>query len=117
LLRASGFTGVEALVVHGATGEVPNVALQSSRAWPDDDWNAAVEALRTRGVIDADGALTAQGRAGRAALEAQTDVLAMPAYAGLSDDDAEQLVQLGRRFSRMVIDAGLLPAVGAARPR
>ena len=42
-------------------------------------------------------------------------MLAAPAYAGLTDDDAERLVQLGRRFSRMVIDAGLLPMGAATR--
>jgi hypothetical protein len=113
LLRAEGLSGVEALVVHGATGDVPDVMLQSSRAWPEGEWHAAVDDLRARGVLDASGALTELGRRRRAELEAQTDALAMPAYRDLSADDAEQLVQLGRRCSRMVIDAGLLP-VGAA---
>jgi len=112
-LTVEGLTGAEALVVHGATGDVPNFALQSSRAWSDDDWAAAVDRLQQRGDLDADGQFTEAGRARRQRIEDQTDALAAPAYAALTDDDAEQLVQLGRRFSRMVIDAGLLP-VGAA---
>ena len=63
LLRAEGLSGVEALVVHGATGDVPAAVLQASRAWPQPDWDAAVERLRERGVVDADGQLTAEGRA------------------------------------------------------
>ena len=50
LLRADGLSnGIEALVVHAATGDVPDAALQSSRAWPEDDWDAAVERLQARG--------------------------------------------------------------------
>jgi hypothetical protein len=113
LLRADGLSGIEALVVHGATGDVPNFALQSSRAWPDEDWAAAVTHLQERGDLDADGQFTEAGRNRRQHIEDQTDMLAAHAYAGLTDDDAERLVQLGRHFSRMVIDAGLLP-VGAA---
>ena len=100
-------------MIHAATGDVPDTALQSSRAWPQDDWDAAVENLRARGFLDEDAQFTPAGRAHREHVEQQTDALAVGAYAGLSDDDAERLVQLGRRFSRMVIDAGLLP-VGAA---
>jgi hypothetical protein len=112
LLRCDGLDGVEALVTHAASGDIAPFALQSSRAWPDDAWATAVERLKSRGDLDAGGEFTDAGRARRAAIESRTDELAMPAFAGLSDEDAEQLVQLGRRFSRMVLDAGLLP-VGA----
>jgi hypothetical protein len=108
LLRAEGLSGVEALVIHAATGDVPAAVLQTSRAWPQEDWDAAVERLRARGLVDAASRLTAEGRAHRDHVEARTDALAVGAYANLPDDDAERLVQLGRRFSRMVIDAGLL---------
>jgi hypothetical protein len=115
LLRAGGFSGVEALVVHAATGDIAPFALQSSRSWPEADWNDAVAGLRARGILDEDGALTESGRRGRSELEHRTDVLAMPAYSSLSDDDAERLVQLGRTFSRMVIASGLLPVDAATR--
>ena len=115
LLRADGLSGVEALVTHAATGDLPPFALQSTRAWPDEDWAAAISRLQARGDLDGDGQFTEAGRARRRRIEDQTDVLAMPAYAGLADEDAERLVQLGRRFSRMVIDAGLLPMGAATR--
>jgi hypothetical protein len=108
VLCSEGFTGIDAIVVHAATGDVPPTVLQVSRAWPEDDWNAAVDRLRARGFLDADAQLTEAGRAHRAHVERRTDELASPAYAALRDTDAEQLVQLGRRFSRMVVDAGLL---------
>jgi hypothetical protein len=115
LLRADGLSGVEALVVHAASGDVSRAVLASTRAWPEADWDAAVERLRTRGDVDAGGGFTEAGRARRAAIEQRTDELAMPAYAVLAPDDLERMVQLGRRFSRMVIDAGILPAGAATR--
>jgi hypothetical protein len=108
LLRAEGLSGIEALVVHAATGDVHPQLLQRSRSWPEADWDAAVESLRARGFLDAGRQLTDAGRAHREHVERRTDELATGAYSVLSDDDAEQLVQLGRRFSRLVVDAGLL---------
>jgi Helix-turn-helix family len=108
LLRAEGLTGVEALVMHAATGDVPAEVLQRSRSWPQEDWDAAVESLRARGLLEAGTQLTEAGRAHREHVERRTDELAAGAYSVLDDADAEQLVQLGRRFSRLVVDAGLL---------
>jgi hypothetical protein len=108
-LREEGLSGVEALVMHGASGDEPPALLRSSRAWPKTGWAAAVDHLRDRGLLDDDGHLTEAGRTHRKLVEDRTDVLATGAYEALGEDDAEQLVQGGRRFSRMVIDAGLLP--------
>src|SRR5262249_48335500 len=46
---------VEALVTHAAAGDVPAATLQSTRAWPDDDWQAGVERLRARGLLEPNG--------------------------------------------------------------
>ena len=116
LLRADGLSGVEALVVHGATGDVPQLrpAVESRRG-PTTIGPRRSTVCSSAGDLDADGQFTEAGRARRQRIEDQTDALAAPAYAALTDDDAEQLVQLGRRFSRMVIDAGLLPMGAATR--
>src|SRR5205823_11056006 len=74
---AEGVTGCQALVIHGATGDVPNAVLQSSRAWPDDEWALAADELRTRGWLDESGALTDAGRTHRQWVEDRTDALAM----------------------------------------
>src|SRR3954468_4649814 len=42
-------TGVDALVLHEATGDLPRGVLQASRAWSDDDWNAARARMNERG--------------------------------------------------------------------
>ncbi len=43
---AEGITGAEALVIHGATGDIAPGLLQASRAWPDAEWLAAEERVR-----------------------------------------------------------------------
>lgn len=110
LLTAAGLTGVEALVIHAATGEVPPAVLKASRAWPEGDWNDAVEAIRRRGWLDPGPELTLSvlGRQHRQELEDQTDLLALPAYELLGEEDCQRLRELGRPLSQAVVDAGML---------
>jgi len=102
---------VQALVIHGATGEVPPAALQQSRAWGDDAWNAAIDEMRSRGLVEPTGdlALTEAGRTHRQWVEDRTDALSVPAYAALGEEGTARLGEIGRHFSRAVIDSGLLP--------
>ena len=44
-LALAGVSGIEALVLHAATGEVPRGILQSTRAWSDESWDAALDGL------------------------------------------------------------------------
>ncbi|TMR88744.1 SCO6745 family protein, partial [Nonomuraea basaltis] len=106
-LLTEGISGLEALVLHAASGEVPTPFLKISRAWPEEAWTAAEDRLRTRGLLDA-GALTAEGKALRQHIEDRTDVLAMPAYEALGEDGCVRLAELARPFGRRVVDSGLL---------
>ncbi len=107
-LVAEGLSGIEALVMHHATGEPPMAALQGSRAWPDDAWSSAVDDLAARGYVNADGSFTDFGRARRQWVEDRTDVLASDPYNTIGEDGCETLRTLGRPFSKAVIDGGLL---------
>ncbi|MDP9850233.1 SCO6745 family protein [Streptosporangium lutulentum] len=98
---------LDALVLHAATGSVPTVFLKASRAWPEEEWAAAEERLRERGLLAGD-ELTERGRELRQRIEDRTDELALPAYAALSDDELARLAELARVFGRAVVDAGLL---------
>jgi hypothetical protein len=110
VLLADGLTGLEALVIHAATGEISPKSLRVTRAWPDDEWNATVEALQQRGVLEQGDALalTAQGTEQRALVEQRTDELSAPAYAALGEDGCARLRALARPFSQAVIDTGVL---------
>ncbi|WP_442480499.1 SCO6745 family protein [Streptosporangium brasiliense] len=106
-LLTEGVGGLEALILHGATGQMPTIFLKVSRGWPEEQWAAAEEGLRERGLLEGDG-LTEEGRALRQRIEDRTDELALPAYAALSEEELARLAELARIFGRAVVDAGLL---------
>ncbi|SEG61720.1 hypothetical protein SAMN05444920_103493 [Nonomuraea solani] len=106
-LLTEGIGALEALVLHAATGDVPTPFLKISRAWPEEQWAAAEEGLRARGLLDGD-TLSPDGKALRRHVEDRTDELALPAYRALGQDGCERLAELARPFGRRVVDAGLL---------
>jgi hypothetical protein len=108
MLVSEGLSGLDALILHAATGEVPRAALQLTRSWSDGEWDAAVAALHARGVVHADGSFTDDGRRLRDGIEAATDRLAAAPYTALGDDGCTELRTLARPFSKQVIDGGLL---------
>ena len=111
LLCAAGLSGPEALVVHAASGDVSVPVLRSTRAWPDDAWNQAVDAVRSRGWL-ADGdelALSPAGAAHRQEVEDGTDALAVHPYAVLGEDRCSELRRLARPLSQAVVAGGTLP--------
>jgi hypothetical protein len=105
-MTVEGVGGLEALIIHGATGEVPPATLQMSRRWPSEEWAEGEERLRARGWLDGDGALTDAGRAHRSWVEDRTDALAAPAYEVLGVDGCERLRALCRPMSRAIVEAG-----------
>jgi hypothetical protein len=113
-LLLAGLTGLEALVLHVASGEVSRRFLQRSRGWSDEQWAEATDRLRSRGLVDGDEpALTESGRAQRAWTEAATDRLAAPAYTVLGADGCLRLAELARPLSRAVVASGALKAATA----
>lgn len=91
--------GCEALVTHGAAGDVPAAVLQATRRRSDDDWSAAIESLQSRGWLDGDGEFTDAGRAGRQLIEDRTDRLGAAPYAALGEDGCAELRHLVRPWS------------------
>lgn len=99
-------SGVEALVLHAASGEVPADILRSTRAWPADEWAAATDRLRSRGLIEPDDdGFTDDGRALRDHVEARTDALAAAPWRAISEDDAERARSLVRPWSKAITAA------------
>jgi hypothetical protein len=105
-LVVEGVDGCEALVIHGATGEVPPVVLKSSRNRTDGEWAAAEERLRRRGWLDTDGGLTDVGRAHRQWVEDRTDQLAVAPWQHLGLDGSNRLRQLVRPLSKAIVASG-----------
>jgi hypothetical protein len=110
-LLTAELSGIEALVVHAATGYLPAKALRGTRQWSEEQWAEAVAGLQERGIV-APGeelTLTDEGRAMRQHVEDLTDRLAEPAYAALGEAGVDRLAEVGKPLSDAVIEAGLLP--------
>jgi hypothetical protein len=105
-LTSAGLDGCEALVTHGAAGDVQPSVLQSSRAWSDEEWQAAVERLRSRGWVEADGSFTDEGRKRRDEIEWVTDELAMAPWETIGEESCHRLRALVRPWSRAIVDSG-----------
>jgi hypothetical protein len=127
-LVAHDLDPVEALVLHGASGEAAVELLRATRGWPDADWDAAVGRLLARGWLSPDAeepspqeppggdgtgvpALSPEGLAARRAVEAATDRMAAIPYAALGESACAELRALARPFSQAVVAAsGFFPA-------
>ncbi len=111
-LVTEGLSGIEALLSHAASGDVSAEVLRSSRAWSTEEWEAGRLGMVERGLLaaTADGAVvfTDEGRAQRDRIERITDIQSTAPYAALGGERCDRIRQIGRPFSQMVIDAGLL---------
>ncbi|MCO1657395.1 hypothetical protein KDL28_20260 [Pseudonocardia sp. S2-4] len=110
LLVDAGLTGIEAIVTHVASGKGFLLAFaQASRGWSEDEWGAAVAGLTERGLLDDQGALTAQGADLRNRIEADTNRVGFGPWAHLGADGAARLGELGGTVVRALLAAGCFP--------
>ena len=105
-LVGAGLDGIDALVFHAASGEVPRSALQGSRQWDDASWDASVANLGAKGFVDGDGAFTETGAALRQQIEDRTDALALPPWEALGEEGCDELRSLVRPLSKAVVSGG-----------
>jgi hypothetical protein len=73
LLAGADLDGCEVHLLLAADEGVDPQLLRDSRGWSDDDWDAASDRLRSRGLLDDEGRLTAAGRDLRHGIERRTD--------------------------------------------
>ncbi len=101
LLVTHGLSGIEALVTHAATGEVPAHVLLSTRGWSPEAWDGAVDSLQRRGWVETGEPLrlTEWGASQRRMIEEGTDRLAAAPYDVLGEDDCTELRALVRPWS------------------
>ncbi|MEV8314932.1 hypothetical protein AB0Q95_12220 [Streptomyces sp. NPDC059900] len=111
-LTIAGLSGIEALVLHNATGTAPTSALfMRTRGWTSRQWAAAREGLCERGLLDGADDLTAAGASLRADAEALTDRLDAGPYDHLGPAATARLTELGGGFAATLRAAGAFPAV------
>lgn len=117
---ANGLSGLDAHLTLVASGAIAQSRLQPARGWTDDEWDAAADGLRLRGWLDADGAITDVGRAGRRATEALTDDLAAEPWLALGSEATTRLHDLAFPLARRIAASGALPfpnPIGVPDPR
>jgi hypothetical protein len=102
-LITAGLDPAEALVVFVIDAELDADWVRQRRGWSEQEWAAAVERLQARGLLDADGALTADGVELRAWVEQRTDEAAAPSWQALGAQRAERLVELMAPVVRAIV--------------
>jgi hypothetical protein len=106
-LTAHGIDGIEALVIHEAAGRgIGAVAMRGFRGWSDTDWDGAEQRLRDRGILDADGQLTAAGTATYDAVEDLTDRLAAAPWEHMDEPARVRLFTLLADLVTRLVGAG-----------
>ncbi|MEV6908766.1 hypothetical protein [Amycolatopsis sp. NPDC051071] len=106
-----GLGGLDALVTHTATGKgFLAEAAKESRGWSDEQWDAAVDALREKGLLDAEGGLTEAGNDLRERIEAATNASSAGPWEHLGEEKTKRLHELCGPLSRQAVEAGAFPA-------
>jgi hypothetical protein len=90
-LVANRIGGTEAHVLHALSEGMPAEKFGRVSHLPQAQLAAVIDGMRARGLIGADGWLTAGGRATKQRIEALTDDLAAPPYDGLEPSELDQL--------------------------
>ncbi|GGU91279.1 hypothetical protein GCM10010260_27000 [Streptomyces filipinensis] len=109
VLVSRGLGPVEAMVLKAAAGESDGALLRETRRWDQSDWEAATARLRERGLLAADGSLSAAGVAVRAEVEALTDAAAEGPWTALGTERTARLAELLNPLARAVESSGMLP--------
>jgi hypothetical protein len=100
--------GAAAHVLVAAAGRIDREWLMRARGWDDAAWEAARAGLAERGWLDGE-ELTAEGLAMTAAIEADTDRLALAPWAALGDAGCDRLAELLVPVRRAVVTGGAWP--------
>ena len=118
-LVVHGIDGLDACVFHEADLLDPTIRRRAmgktmtmlTRGWSEDDWNASVERLVERGLIERTDSpvghrLTPDGAELYDDMEAMTDAVSESAWTG---PGADELLDAMRPLAKKVLDAGVLP--------
>lgn len=118
-LVGAGLDPCEAHVTQVAASGTSLDEIKPYRGWSERDWASTRRRLRTRGLLDGRGRLTALGRQARADVEATTDRLASAPYERLGPEGSAKLHALLTPLAETIATEGLIPypnPTGVPRP-
>ncbi len=116
-LVTEGITGLQAHLLQLANGRYPEAVIKQARGWPEEDWAAAADTLRSRGLLTQDypPTLTAAGREVLDRVEASTDERAWTGgLSVLGEQGAEEVVALLKPSVQAVATSGIMPDISPA---
>jgi hypothetical protein len=105
-LLTEGIGGTEAHVLHALSEGMPAEKFGRVAHLPEAQLARVVDGMRARGLIGADGWLTAAGRETKERVESLTDELAAPAYDILEPDELDQLIEDLEPLAAVLVAAG-----------
>jgi hypothetical protein len=105
-LVSAGIAGAEAHVLHALSVDMPAHEFGRVSHLPRARLDAVVDGMRARGLVGADGWLTAEGRRTKERVESLTDELAAPAYDILQPHELDQLVEDLEPLASVLVAAG-----------
>ena len=114
-LVTEGITGLQAHLLQAAAGRFPQAVIRLARpGWAEEEWAAAADALRGRGLLTEEPALalTPAGHTVLDTVEAHTDERAWSGgLSSLGEQGVEEVLALLRPSVRAVAASGMLPAI------
>ena len=108
-LITAGISGRESHVLHALSVGNPREVYQLARDLGDEEWARLLASLGDRDLVDAAGAVTAEGEALKAQVEATTDRLAAVAYAALTHEEQHALADVLLPLVLAVLRVGEIP--------
>lgn len=112
-LLTAGLDGLDALIVHAASGTIPRDFLRLTRGWSDEQWDAMVAFHQETGWLTDTGELTEDGVALREQIEIATDRGTAGVWSTIGAQGCEELRTLVRPWARTLADA-MFAGFGAA---
>ena len=89
----AGFDAIQIGLLTELYWGLPTRSYSRTRGWSDAQYDVAEDLLRSRGLLDADGAFTDAGRSAREDVEIATDSMMSPVLDALGDD-VDELIRL-----------------------
>ncbi|MDQ6642725.1 MAG: hypothetical protein M3Y66_09555 [Actinomycetota bacterium] len=109
VLLTAGIDPVEATVLDGVWSGRTGF-LHKTRGWTDEELASAVGRLADRGWLDAEGALTTDGRQARDHVEQRTNDAGMSGWEHVGLEDTRRVADLVAPVRDAVFDSGVLPS-------
>jgi len=103
-LREAELGPCQALVLLAAENGLAPQYMQKARGWTPQEWRDTADTLAARGLLDADGAITAGGRQLRRIVERRTDEAAASPWTELGERRTARLAELLEPLARRIAD-------------